>query len=474
MATEPEMHGGQARLPLATKMKYGAGGAADNLLYYGTTSLFLPIFNVGYGLNAVMLGLAIGVPRLLDALTDPLMGNLSDNARTRWGRRRPFMLAGIVLSALSVILLFNPPRGMGESGLLWWFAIIGSLFFITYTAYFIPYAAWGLELSGDYLERTRVLSWRAYFNTAAGLAIPWLYPLCFMLGENETQGARVVMVLLACVALACGLVPVLMLKERIRPDADIQSMPFLPSLKSALRNRPFLWIALAQIGILLGLFISIPLTLYLGIFHIFSGNKPEAAAFGAISGTLAMVASIFGYQIGTWLAARVGKRHAVNALAGLCIAAAVSTWWLYIPGNPWPSVIPGICISIGASGSLLVIASMVGEVCDADELETGCRREGIFSASMEFGKKCAIAFSTLVGGYVLAATGFDEKVTVQSVETVFAMRWGCITVISAAMVLVIAAISKYPIDRRRAREISHALEARRGTNQFANQVVIKS
>ena len=461
MELDPKNPAEPVKLPLATKMKYGAGGAADNLFYYGSTSLFLPIFNVGYGVDAILLGLAIGVPRLLDAIIDPLMGNWSDNTRTRWGRRRPFMLAGILLSAISVILLFNPPRGMGEGGLLWWFIIMGSLFFVAYTAYFIPYAAWGLELSGDYLERTRVLSWRAYFNTAAGLAIPWLYPLCFQFGKNEMEGARVVVVLLAGFAMACGLVPVLTLKERFRADSGVKSMPFLPSLKSALRNRPFLWIALAQIGILLGLFVSLPLSLYLSIFFVFSGNKPEAAAFGAIAGTLAMGASILGYQIGTWLSARVGKRHAVNALAALCIAAAVSTWWLYVPGHPWPSVIPGILISIGASGALLVIASMVGEVCDADELETGCRREGIFSASMEFGKKCAIAFSTLAGGYVLAATGFDEKVTGQAAETVFAMRWGFVAVVCAAMVLVIAAVSRYPIDRRRAHEISRELEARR-------------
>ena len=160
------------RVSIATKIKYGFGGATDALFYYGTTSLFLPIFNVGYGVDAVLLGLALSVPRLLDAVTDPLMGSLSDNARTRWGRRRPFMLFGIILSALCVALLFNPLHGMSQTGLLLWLGVIGSMFFVAYTAYFIPYAAWGLELSDDYLERTRVLSWRAYFNTAAGLAIP--------------------------------------------------------------------------------------------------------------------------------------------------------------------------------------------------------------------------------------------------------------------------------------------------------------
>lgn len=452
------------RVSIATKIKYGCGGAADNLFYYGTTSLFLPIFNAGYGVDAVMLGLAMAVPRLLDAVIDPLMGNLSDNAKTRWGRRRPFMLVGILLSALSVILLFNPIPGMSQVGLLWWFVITGSCFFVTYTAYFIPYAAWGLELSNDYLERTRVLSWRAYFNTGAGLAIPWLYTLCFVFGKTEMDGARIVAILLAAVGLTFGLVPILTMKERVEVTIAEKSLPFLPSLKSALSNRPFIWIAFAQIGILLGLFVSMPLSLYLSIFYIFDGKKADAATFGALSGTLAMGASIIGYQLGTWLSARMGKRHAVNTFAVLCVAAAVSTWWLYIPGKPWLSIIPGMLISIGASGSLLIIASMVGEVCDADELATGCRREGMFSATMEFGKKCAIAFSTLVGGYVLAATGFNQTIIQQTNEAVFAMRWGSILIISLAMLFVVVSISRYPIDRRRAQEITEALERRRSTS----------
>ena len=451
------------RVSIATKIKYGFGGATDALFYYGTTSLFLPIFNVGYGVDAVLLGLALSVPRLLDAVTDPLMGSLSDNARTRWGRRRPFMLVGIILSALCVALLFNPLHGMSQTGLLLWLGVIGSIFFVAYTSYFIPYAAWGLELSDHYLERTRVLSWRAYFNTAAGLAIPWLYTLCFLFGENEMEGARIVGVLLAICGLALGIVPILTLKERVRPARTEAAIPFLPSLKSALSNRPFLWIALAQIGILLGLFVSMPLSLYLSIFYIFGGNKGEAAAFGAVAGTLAMGASIIGYQVSTWLSARIGKRHAVNMFALLCIAAAVSTWWLYIPGKPWFSVVPGMLISIGACGALLIIASMVGEVCDADELENGGRREGIFSASMEFAKKCSIALSTLAGGYVLAATHFNPSLDSQTSGTVLAMRLGSIAIIVVAMILVMVAISLYPIDRRRSEEMSIALRARNVT-----------
>jgi len=461
MATELETHGGQARLPLATKMKYGAGGAADSLFYYGTTSLFLPIFNVGYGVDAILLGLAIGVPRLLDAITDPLMGNWSDNARTRWGRRRPFMLVGILLAAISVILLFNPVRGLGQTGLACWFVVMGSLFFVAYTAYFIPYAAWGLELSGDYEERTHVLSWRAYFNTAAGLSIFWLYKLCFVFGENEMEGARWVAVLLAVVATGFGLVPVLMLKERPQPRSAPKSMPFLPSLKSTLRNRPFLWIALAQVAILLGLFVSMPLSLYLSIFYIFGGAKEDAAAFGAIAGTVTMASSFLGYRIGTWLADRMGKRHAVLALLGVCSLAIVSTWWFYIPGQPWFSLISGVTVTVCVNGCLLIIASMVGDVCDADELETGCRREGIFSATMEFGKKCAIAFSTLGSGFVLAATGFNQVLPVQAEETIFVMRLGLIAVICAALGLSAVAIWRYPIGRGRALEISRMLEARR-------------
>ena len=100
-----------ARVPMRTKLLWGAGGAADNIVYNGLATLVLPIFNVGLGIDAVKLGFAMGIPRFLDAITDPLIGNISDNTRSRWGRRRPYIFVGIILTGILLALLFNPGRG---------------------------------------------------------------------------------------------------------------------------------------------------------------------------------------------------------------------------------------------------------------------------------------------------------------------------------------------------------------------------
>jgi len=149
MASEPapDSKKSSTRVPLSRKLIWGSGGAADNILYNGMNSLVLPIFNVGLGVDAVKLGFAIGLPRILDAITDPLIGNFSDNLRTRWGRRRPLIFLGVIFAALLVGLLFSPPRSFGEEQLFWWFLIVCALFYVAYTFFMIPYSALGLEIN---------------------------------------------------------------------------------------------------------------------------------------------------------------------------------------------------------------------------------------------------------------------------------------------------------------------------------------
>ena len=108
-------------------------------------------------------------------------------------------------------------------------------------------------------------------------------------------------------------------------------------------------------------------------------------------------------------------------MLGLSLLFTILTWWLFTPANPWLSVIPGFVTGFALNGCFLIGVSMLGDVCDADQLETGRRREGIHSASLELGKKMAIALSTLLSGYVLAATGFDQKLAVQTTDTLLTL-----------------------------------------------------
>lgn len=445
------------KVPLRTKLIFGAGGAADNILYNGMNSLVLPIFNVGLGVDAVKLGYAIGLPRILDAITDPLIGNFSDNLRTRWGRRRPLIFLGAIFSAIFVGLLFSPPRGFDQSQLFWWFLIICSIFYVAYTFFMIPYSALGLEITDDYNERTRVLAWRPYMGLAFGLAIPWLYKLCFVIGPTEAEGARTVGWIMGGAALALGVIPALCLREHPLA-ATGGSMPLFRSLRVTFSNRAFLALTGSTLCILLGMFLAGPLGFYLSVFYVFEGTKSAAATFAGYSGMFLQGAGFLGLPFGTWLSSRIGKRHAFLWMLAATIVGTVISWWLFTPANPWLSVIPAFIIGFCLNGCFLVGTSMLGDVCDADELETGLRREGIYSASLEFGKKMAIALSTLLSGYVLAATGFNQVLPTQSTETLTALRIGYIMVIGGTLLLSFLCIWFYPLTHAQTIEIRRQLD----------------
>jgi len=451
---------GPVRVPLSRKLLWGAGGAADYVLYNGLNNLILPIFNVGLGIDAVKLGFAIGLPRILDAITDPLVGNFSDNLRTRWGRRRPLILGGVICAAILLGLLFMPPRSFGEAGLFWWFLGICSLFYVAYAIFVIPYSALGLEITDDYNERTRVLAWRPYLGLAIGLAMPWAYKLCFIIGPTEAEGARTVGWIMAGTAVVLGVLPALFVPERPAPGADEKPLPLFRSLGATFRNRAFLALTGSTLFILLGLFLAMPLGTYLNLFYIFGGAKDAAATITGVAGMVMLGAGFLGIPFSAWLSGRLGKRHAMLWLLGVCLVSAGSTWWLFTPANPWLSLVPSFAIGFCLNGCFLIGVSMLGDVCDEDELKTGRRREGIYSASLEFGKKAAIAVATLLTGYALAFTGFDQKLAVQTDHTLLALRGGYVVLMVGTLLVSAICIWFYPLSHESVNQVRRLLESR--------------
>lgn len=234
------------------------------------------------------------------------------------------------------------------------------------------------------------------------------------------------------------MLPALLIKERPQAQTTDAPLPLIQSLKTTFSNRAFLALTGCILCVLLGMFLASPLGIYLGLFYIFEGNKEAAATFGGISGMILLGAGFLGLPFGTWLSAQIGKRHAMLWMLALSILFVILSWWLFTPVNPWLSVIPSFFTGFALNGCFLIGVSMLGDICDTDELKTGRRREGIYSASLEFGKKMAIALSTLLSGYVLAATGLDQALLIQPPEAI-ATGWKALSQNSSR--------SKSPLER---------------------------
>lgn len=439
---------------------WGAGGGADSLMMNGINQLVLPIYNVGLGLDALLVGLAQTIPRCIDALFDPLLGNISDNTRSRWGRRRPYIFAGAVGCAVCFAVLWLPSRHWGQGALFSFLLAASILYYLFYSLFIVPYTALGFELTTDSNERTRVLAWRVYFSLAFGLCVPWLYKLALhpALGGNELSGMRVIGPVVGAVILLAGIAPAIFCRERLQALVQTK-IHFLRATACTFRNRPFLALVSLNLIVKLGLFAVGPLAFYLNVYYVCGGDKGRAATLVGIGGTLMMLSGFVGLKLITWLSVPMGKRPAMVLCLLVGILAYVSFWWAYSPIYPWAQFAPTMVIGAALNGAWLLLSSMLSDVCDEDEFETGLRREGMYSAVFSFMEKVGFASAGVLTGLVLKLSGYLDG-QMPSDGVMWNMRMLFIAGQCAGLLLGLAALSFYPLTASRMRELRAALDER--------------
>jgi GPH family glycoside/pentoside/hexuronide:cation symporter len=448
-----------SRVSGGTKFVWGLTGIADTFLTYGLASLVMPIYNIGYGVNAIWLGYALALPRLIDMLIDPLMGVISDNTRTRWGRRRPYLFVGGVLAAVVFPLVWIPPFS-GENAILAWF--VGSMIVMSlvYTVFAIPCMALGFELTSDYDEKTRVMAWRLYLSVIAGFTVQWLYKLLVLepFGGSEADGIRYIGPVIGLIILATALPAAVVCRERIQKTGQPQ-VRFLDAIRLTLRNRAFLILMAGYVILITAMNTVGSLGLYVNIFYVCGGDKPLAGTIGGWFGTV-MIASA---MLSMWLIAKISqwssKRVGVQIGLGLAIAGNLSLWWTMNPEHPYLQLFSAALLGLGIQGCWLMIDSMAADACDDDEVRTGMRREGVYSAAKGFCMKAALTVTAISAGYTLAFAGYREGFA-PSLDVAVRMKILLIAVQVAGLGLGMLLFWYYPLTRAKAEENKRILDAR--------------
>ncbi|TVP77676.1 MAG: sodium:melibiose symporter, partial [Puniceicoccaceae bacterium] len=317
LADAPESrHPNQAPLKAREKLSYGSGAIPFTLAYAALANLAFPIFNITLGLSATLIGIALAIGRLWDAFTDPVMGMISDNARTRWGRRRPFILLGGLLCGLTFPLFWFLPTGWGEPAQFAWIVLCILLFYSATTVYSVPWLSLGYELNPDPLERTRLQAWRTYLAAGASLALPWIYRGAQADGFGDT------IVGMRWLGLACGLAFILFawpvfLGCRERVDATTLARlktPLIQGLRETCANRAFLIL----VGGIVTTMLCAPmlvgsLDIYINNYHIFDGDTRRGAAYAATFGTIFFLLQLIFVPLALRLTARFGKITVIRA-----------------------------------------------------------------------------------------------------------------------------------------------------------------
>jgi GPH family glycoside/pentoside/hexuronide:cation symporter len=443
----------------AEKLAWGAGGMTESLVNC-IYSLSFPIFSISLGVSASLVGLAQSLPRMIDAFTDPLMGSISDNTRTRFGRRRPYILIGAIGCGLIVPLIFRPNPGWSEHVLFAWLLSLTIVFFLFFTVWSIPWSALGLEMSDDYNDRTSLQITRMVFATIAQIAISWAYKLCFYFDKNELIGVRSVTLIVGGIMFGGGVLSALFIKEW-RKTSNQAKLNLLSAVKMTLRNRPFLLVCCTVLFFASGVIVVEPMLLYVNIHHVYDGVRAPASTIMGISGTIGVITTVLLLPLGGWLSSKVGKRHAAYIALSLIVVGKGSQYFLVTPDHPYLQIISRIIFQPGIMLMWALVPSMIADICDLDELQTGARREAAFSAVYQWIWKLGATLAVALAGTLLTFFGADSIAPGVKLDagTIQNLRISLAIVPPLFAVLAFLCIWKYPLTAEKTQEIKEQKNA---------------
>ena len=463
------------RIPFPLKLVYGLGAFVNNILAAAIGGMII-VLNLGLGMNPALVGLLGALPRLTDAITDPLMGYISDNTRSRWGRRRPYIFVGAISVGLVFALLWQLPAGKSEAFYFWYFLGGSLIFYLAYTIYATPWVALGYELTPDYHERTRLMGVQNFIGNIAYMISPYFLAIMYSesMFDDVVDGAANLAIMIAVVVIAMGILPAIFLRERFKDLAAAESgekagmgaviMDFLRGFATTLKFKPFLKLCAATFLVFNGFILIASFQSYVIIYYVFRGDAGAGAEFVGHSGLLQAVTALLVIAFVTWLATKIGKRRAFFVSTGVSMVGYALKWFCYTPDNPLLVLIPAPLMAFGLAGLFTLMPSMICDVVDADELNTHERREGMYGSIFWWVVKLGQSVAIFGGGLLLNATGFNVDLGGnQSAEAITMMRLFDAFIPCLASGIAIWAIYSYSITEEKAHDVRMQLEARRGT-----------
>jgi glycoside/pentoside/hexuronide:cation symporter, GPH family len=454
------------RVPLWRKVGYGLGGLTDFLYPNTVNALAIPIYSIALGMDPLLLGFAMAVPRIAGAISDPVVGTVSDNTRTRWGRRRPFIVCGAVIGAFLLPVIWTPPIA-SQFGHFIYLLLILSFYAVAFSVFSVPYGALGIELTTNYDERTRVMAWRGYVQLAGTLSSSWFYWFCLRpIFGNEVVGARWLGVLVGVVMLIGATTTVVACKEKTETIGKQPKIALGAALRFTLRNKPFLLLQLVALILMLGLGCETVIGSYVHIYYTCQGSKTFASYITGIGGTLTIFSTLAALSFGLWHSTHSGKRQTALvalfiALFGVCLMP-----FLLVPARPYLIMIEWVILAFGIPCANLMFSSMIADICDEDELVTGMRREGAYVAVGGFFGKAAQVGTLLLAGALPRMAGYTDTSVPPEQTELHMMRAMLIGIQFVAIVIAIVILWFYPLTRSRSEAIRHLLDQRR--RQLAN------
>ena len=469
-STPPAAH----QVPFGHKVAFGLGMLA-NQMFPAALGIFMVVLVQDLGFPGWMWGILFFLPRVFDSVTDPIMGFISDNTRSRWGRRKHYVFIGAIVMGISFVAMWQLHRDDGITYNFLYFLFWSFIFYTGLTLFSIPYVAMGYEMSDDFHERTSIMAVAQWIGQWAWVIAPWFWVVMYDKSwfENADTATRTLAVWVGVACMLLAMVPAVFLPSRSTVN-DTQLVPLtwthfgagmreiLNGFKEAFGSVPFRKLCYATFLIFNAFNTVAAFSFFIVVYHLFNGDTAAAGIWPTLFGSVGALITTFAViPTVAWLSKRMGKKNAFMLSQGISIIGYVLLWFFMVPGKPWMFMLALPFFSFGIGGLFTLMMSMTADVCDLDELATGKRREGIFGAIYWWMVKFGFAIAGLLSGAIMTIVAFTPGAAVQPEGAVDGLRLFYSGVPILGTLLALWVMRDYDLDERRATEVHAELERRK-------------
>ncbi len=462
------------KVPVPQKIAYGLGAANDMWGNWMYPNVVWPVFNIFLQVNPALVSLALMINRLVDLCSDPFFGWWSDNTRTRWGRRRPFILVGSILAGLGFPMLFMVSPDWSERSIFLYMIISSGIYITIVSSFNMPYQSLGNELTPDYNERTNVFAYKGAIQKIGEVGT--FFAATFITlsifnrpGTDEPdilRGMQVYAVIIGGLMILVGVVVFLVVKERYYSkiiEQKQEKVAIWDTLWGALKCRPFRAQLAMALAYGLGTSMLGSLGYYMTIYYVCGGDVALGSKWNLGMGLSSMVFGLLGVPTFALVSRHFGKRFAMAAVQIAGVAAFLGSWFFYNPNIPWLQLFASGSIAFTQGGFWMLYGAIGADVIDYDELETGKRREGAFAACGTYIMKVGLAMGIGLSGVILASTGFDAALGAdQDPDAITRIRIYFMVFPIGGLALAFISLMLFGLSREKMGAIRSELEAKRG------------
>jgi GPH family glycoside/pentoside/hexuronide:cation symporter len=462
------------KIPFGHKVAFGLGMLA-NQMFPAALGIFMVVLVQNLGFPPWMWGILFFLPRVFDSVTDPIMGFISDNTRSKWGRRKQYVFIGAIVMGISFVAMWQLYRDDGVNYNFYYFLAWSIAFYAGLTLFSIPYVAMGYEMSDDFHERTSIMAVAQWIGQWAWVIAPWFWVVMYDPSwfENADSATRTLSVWVGVVCMLLAMVPAIFLPSRSTQD-DTHLVPLtwanfgggmkeiLIGFKEAFGSVPFRKLCYATFLIFNAFNTVAAFSFFIVVYHLFNGDTAAAGIWPTLFGSIGALVTTFAViPTVAWMSRKMGKKNAFMVSQGISLIGYVLLWFLMIPGKPWMFMFALPFFSFGIGGLFTLMMSMTADVCDLDELATGKRREGIFGAIYWWMVKFGFAIAGLLSGGIMALVAFTPGAAAQPAGAVDGLRLFYSGVPILGTMLAMWIMRDYDLDEKRATEVHAEIERRK-------------